>query len=146
MGLRFGAAAEGRAKRLSVFGASVDAAPDSAPRDSGLATSFTAQLAIHAEVRPRHGFETCVRDRSTCGYAAAVTAVLHSGERGVDLFDEVTCGCRKNQVAFPLHGDRVAVAGFLVELRVALVAFAHERVSLRLQFLCLMEMTDALFF
>ena len=147
MGLRVGVAGEGSSERSpSLSAASLNAPFDCASWNSGLATSFTAQLAIHTKVRPRHCFETRIRNGAARGDATAVTAVLHSSKCGIDLFHEVPGRRRKNEITFAFHCDRVAVPGFLIELGITLVAFADEQVGFGLEFFCLVQVPNALFF
>ena len=60
-------------------------------------------------------------------------------QRALDVVDRLARGGRQGEVAFALDADRVALARLLVELRVALLAFAREQLGLGRQLLGLAQ-------
>ena len=65
----------------------------------------------------------------------------HLSQRAFDVLDGLTCGCRQCEVTFAFDVDGVALTGFLVELCVALLAFAGEEVRFGGEFVGLAEVT-----
>src|SRR5262245_22842604 len=122
------------------------ASPVRAPEPrTALSASFGTRLAVDAGLRVWQCFEAFDGDTPPRRRAQAVGLVPHPLERAVDLLDDLAGRCRQHQVAFALDADRVALAAFLVELRVALLAIERKLRGLGLQFVGLTQVPGPLF-
>src|SRR5689334_20445883 len=83
------------------------------------ATPLGTRLAVDTDVGPRNRLEALERDLATRVRAHAVGPLLHPGERGVDVLDDLARRRGEQQIALALDVDGVALARLLVELRVA---------------------------
>src|SRR3954447_14043309 len=101
-------------------------------------------LAVDAELGPRDGLEPGHVDLAARRHAQAVGAVVHPLQRPVDLVDGLARVGGEHEVTLALHGDHVALAGLLVELRVALLPLVHEHVGVGLELDGLLEVAGPL--
>src|SRR6476659_7025931 len=107
---------------------------------------LAAGLALHALHRPRQHLEPGERYALPTGRAEPERVLVELTQRAVDLFDGLARGGGQRKVTLTLHVHRVALARFLVELGVALLAFAGEQIGLGRQLVGLAHVVLAFLF
>ena len=105
---------------------------------------LAAGLALDALDRPREHLEPRQRDAIAARDAHAERVLRHLTQRAFDVLDGLSRGRREREVTLALDVDRVALARLLVELRVALLAFAREQVGLGRELVGLAEVAGPL--
>src|SRR5690606_11474032 len=90
-----------------------------ATSSSGTSADEAGGLVLDSFTGPGDGLETFLRDGLSGDLADPVGAVLQALKGGFDLGDRLLRLRGEHQVALALDGQRVTLAGFVVELGVA---------------------------